>query len=62
MTLSFYHDFWQCYLLIMKTFLCRVFTEVTFWNSADDRILCGSDFISAKFALFISAKFHVFLV
>jgi hypothetical protein len=27
----------------------RVFTEVTFWNSAEYGILFGSDFTSAKF-------------
>jgi hypothetical protein len=27
----------------------RVSTEVTFWNSAEDEILCGSDFHSAEF-------------
>jgi hypothetical protein len=26
-----------------------VSTEVTFWNSAEDVILCGSDFHSAEF-------------
>jgi hypothetical protein len=29
--------------------LSRVSTEVTFWNSAEYGILCGSDFNSAEF-------------
>jgi hypothetical protein len=29
--------------------LTRVSTEVTFWNSAEDGILCGSDLHSAEF-------------
>jgi hypothetical protein len=36
---------------LMK-FRDRVFTEVTFWNSAEYGILCGSDFTSAELSTF----------
>jgi hypothetical protein len=49
-------------------FVSRVSTEVTFWNSAEYGILCGSDFNSAEFRGSIecliprnSAKFRAFL-
>jgi hypothetical protein len=31
--------------------------EVTFWNSAEDGILCGSDFHSAEFLLLLLQNF-----
>jgi hypothetical protein len=33
----------------MEKLASRVSTEVTFWNSAEDGILCGSDLHSAEF-------------
>jgi hypothetical protein len=38
----------------------KVFTELSFWNSTEDRVLYGSGFLSAEFREIPWKKFSVF--